>query len=326
MSIWLTELADVLRAGGVNVIELPGWQKAAYPKWGGFSQRPTHVMCHHTASNPGTDPKGDIAFITQTHPLKPICNLYLSRSGTYYVIAAGQVCTNGAGTSKAWNGGVPDDAMNHYAISIEAANNGVGEPWPYTQILAYIDGVAALCAGYGIPVEHVRAHHEWAPGRKIDPAGQSPYALGGAKWNMDQFRSDVNSAIDVLTTVSYPPTPTTPPPSSQEPEMRPLDPPHRVDTRVDNTPLQAGEIRRFAVMMGGSSVLANITVVPQNSAGGYLVAFNDAHDAPPNAASVNWNGNNITGNLAYVPTNGGWIKVMATQPCHVVIDTVGYTE
>lgn len=308
MTIFLTSLAEVLRHAGLPVVEEEGWKTAAFPKWGGYTQAPTHVMVHHTASNPGTDPTGDLYYIRVSNPLAPICNLYLSRSGIFYVVAAGQVCTNGAGSSKPWNGGVPDDAMNHYAISIEAANNGVGEPWPYDQTFNYVKGVAALCQAYDIPVDHVRAHFEWAPTRKIDPAGQSPYATGSAKWDMNHFRADVAKFL-----------------SEEGDEMKPLDPPYRTDTRDNNTPLKAGEIRRLAVMFGGTSVLVNLTVVPLNNEAGYLVAFNDVHDTPPKASNVNWGGGRITANTALVPTNDGWIKVMATQPCHLITDTQGYT-
>ena len=34
-------------------------------------------------------------------------------------------------------------------------------------------------------------HLEWAPGRKIDPAGPSRWAAGAASWNMAGFRTDV---------------------------------------------------------------------------------------------------------------------------------------
>lgn len=312
MSIWLTNLADVLRAAGLPVVEMPGWQAAAYPKYGGFIEPPSHVMVHHTASNPGTDPHGDLNYIINSHPLRPICQLYLSRSGTFYVVAAGRCCTNGAGSSAPWNGGVPDGQMNHHAIAIEAANQGTGERWPDAQIHSYVHGVAALCKAYNIPNKHVRAHHEWAPGRKIDPAGQSPYAVGSAKWDMNKFRADVAAVAT---------GPTTP----QEPEMQYLDPPHRIDTRVSGVPLKANVPQRFAVMMGGSAVLLNITAIPLNPNNGYVVAYNDTHDTPPNNSNVNFSGGKVIANLALVPTNQGWIKVMASQDCHLILDTQGFT-
>ena len=90
---------------------------------------------------------------------------------------------------------ISKDMMNMYALSVEAANDGVGEPWPAAQTNSLIAGTAALCYAYGISVEHVRAHHEWSPGRKIDPAGNSPWAIGANKWNMGAFRADLKAKL-----------------------------------------------------------------------------------------------------------------------------------
>ncbi len=57
-----------------------------------------------------------------------------------------------------------------------------------------ITGRAAICKHYSIPVDHVRSHFEWAPGRKIDPSGPSMWAASG-KWNMDEFREDVAASL-----------------------------------------------------------------------------------------------------------------------------------
>ena len=49
-----------------------------------------------------------------------------------------------------------------------------------------------MCDAYDLdPARDVVAHREWAPDRKIDPAGQSAYADGGASWDMNLFRHDV---------------------------------------------------------------------------------------------------------------------------------------
>ena len=188
MNIYLTDMADVLRTAGVRVMETPDWKTRAYPKWGGYTQMPTHVMVHHTASKASV--AADLNYILNT-PLSPIGNLYLDRGGTVWMVAAGQAVTNGKGSSAPWNGGVPDDEMNHWSISIEAANDGVGEPWPQAQTDAYVTLCAALCTAYRIPTNNVRGHFEWAPGRKIDPAGPSPWAVGKASWDMNRFRADV---------------------------------------------------------------------------------------------------------------------------------------
>ena len=41
----------------------------------------------------------------------------------------------------------------------------------------------------------MHSHFEWAPGRKIDPAGESDYATGAAMWDMDTFRVDVAALL-----------------------------------------------------------------------------------------------------------------------------------
>jgi len=81
--------------------------------------------------------------------------------------------------------------MNTRAVGIEAANNGVGEPWPVVQQDAYVALVAELEATYHIAPLACQLHATYAVGRKIDPAGPSRYATGSATWNLDAFRADV---------------------------------------------------------------------------------------------------------------------------------------
>ena len=209
-SHFLDSLATVCRAAGLVVHEVDGWPRRARGSGGYDSGRPTTVMVHHTASNPGSDPDGDVAYITSGSENAPIANLYLSRSGEVWVIAGGATNTNGSGSAP-WPGGCPDDQMNTHAIGIEAANNGVGEPWPHAQQTAYVALCGALCAAYDIGADLVRAHHEWAPGRKIDPAGQSMYASGSSSWQMPPFRDDVAAELH--------PQPTPPPTPEEDDDM-----------------------------------------------------------------------------------------------------------
>lgn len=188
-SRYLTDLAHVCRSLGVTVHEENGWQTRARSSGGYNSGCPTHVMCHHTASNPSSDGQSDVNYMCYGSENKPVANLYLSRKGHIWVMAGGCTNTNGKGHDN-WGGGVPNDSMNSYAIGIEAANNGVGEPWPMVQQNVYVMLVSALCSHYKIPNNNIRSHFEWAPDRKIDPAGQSDYATGSNKWNMDLFRFD----------------------------------------------------------------------------------------------------------------------------------------
>jgi hypothetical protein len=119
-----------------------------------------------------------------------MANLYLARDGAVWVLAAGATNTNGKGHDS-WMGGVPDDSMNLYAIGIEMGNNGSGEPYTAEQADVIVKLCATLCQQYNIPAGHVRGHVEWSPGRKIDPAGPSPWAPFGGTWDMAAFRASV---------------------------------------------------------------------------------------------------------------------------------------
>jgi hypothetical protein len=190
---YLTDLAQVLRSAGLTVIDVPGWQNRARSSGGYVNGRPTHLMLHHTASAARTDGQDDVNYIVNVAADRPITNLYLDRFGRFWACAAGATNTNGKGVDT-WGGGVPNDRMNEYAISIEMANNGVGEPYPQVQQDAVMRASIALCVRYRIPSEFVRSHFEWAPTRKIDVSGPSRWAAIG-KWNMGQYRSDVRLGI-----------------------------------------------------------------------------------------------------------------------------------
>ena len=210
----LLNLADVCRSALLHVVEVPGWRTRGRSNNSGYTPGlPTHVMVHHTATRPITDGQRDVDYIVSNAPYPPVSNLYLDRDGTVWVCAAGPSNTNGKG-SDWWGGGVPDNQMNTHAIGIEAANDGVGEPWPERQQLAYIELVAALCDLYDIPVGNVRAHHEWTT-RKIDPAGNSRWATGGNKWDMNRFRGDVFREL----AATSPDRPAPPLTTEDEPDM-----------------------------------------------------------------------------------------------------------
>lgn len=182
---YLTDLADVCRAAGVRVIEVDGWQTRARGSGGYDGNRPWCVMWHHTASD--TTPENDVAYIVTGCPDAPVANLYLARDGTVHVCAAGAANTNGKGGPFAVSRGtVPLDSMNTHAIGIEAANNGLGEPWPAVQIAAYFAVCNALTNVYGLAADDLATHAEWAPGRKIDPATAN--AVQGA-WHPSSINS-----------------------------------------------------------------------------------------------------------------------------------------
>jgi N-acetylmuramoyl-L-alanine amidase len=205
---FLTDLADVARTTGRPVVELNGWRtrtRGGDPN-GYAAGRPNHVMIHHTAESPVMDGRSSAEYQAFRSSTAPIANLYVDRTGTVWVMAAGPTNTNGRGSTSsrdgtaAWDGaGVADNTMNSHAIGVELANNGVGELWTRPLVETAVELTRALQAAYGIPTDRVRGHHEWTR-RKIDPAGPSPWATGRSSWNMNLFRAD-------LGTTPPPPTP-----------------------------------------------------------------------------------------------------------------------
>lgn len=126
-------------------------------------------MFHHTAS--ATSPENDVNYMCYGSPDAPLANLLLDRSGRVWVMAGGATNTNGkGGPFTVTRGTVPKDSMNTYAVSIEAANNGVGEPWPRPQIDAYFALSLMLSERLGLQPTDICEHNVWAPDRKIDPA------------------------------------------------------------------------------------------------------------------------------------------------------------
>jgi hypothetical protein len=218
---YLTDLAAVAAGAGLTVHEEAGWQTRGRSS-GGYSTGPVGIVIHHTASPASWDGQKDVDYCTYQSDIRPICGLYLSRSGAVWVCAAG--ATNHAGSGGPV-GPVPQDGANSRMIGIEAGNAGTGaETWPTAQQDAYLTLVRALQAAYHLDPVLTIAHHEWvAPppttGRKIDPAGPSAWATGSASWDMTAFRSDVAASGPGGTPT--PPTPTPEPPQPEPPWVCP---------------------------------------------------------------------------------------------------------
>lgn len=211
-SRYLTDLADVLRGAGLLVQEVDGWQGRSRSSGGFDGDRPWCIMWHHTASN--TTPTNDINYICYGSPDAPLANLYLEQAGIVWVCAAGGTNTNGKGQAMPMSKGtVPADSMNTHAIGIEAANDGLGEPWPQVQIDAYFAVNNALAAAYGLQTGDCSTHHAYAQDRKIDPATaaavQGPWqpasVTTSGTWSLDDIRQE---AAFRAAPAPQPPTPT----------------------------------------------------------------------------------------------------------------------
>jgi len=216
-------------------IPLTGLPHAYYAGWetrsrstGGFDKI-LGVCIHHTASN--TSPDSDMNYMWNGSPDRPVGNIYLARDGTIWVGTAGAANTQGkGGPLNCSRGTIPLDAGNKFMIAIEAANNGVGEPWPQVQIDSYVALVKQLCDHYGLNVDQdVYGHYDWVapscPGRKIDPAGPSPFGSVNANgtWDINLFRQAVSGGVVVpvpppVDPIPVPPKPIPPTPTPEPPQ------------------------------------------------------------------------------------------------------------
>lgn len=166
---YLTDLADVLRAAGLTVVEVDGWRDRARSS-GGYDGGPVAVFWHHTAS--AGDGASDAHYCTFVSDDRPVCNVVVGRDGVVHVCAAGATNTNGKGGPHTLPDGttIPADGANSRVIGMELSNGGTGQIYPVCQVDAAF-GVSLACArAYGLAADAVVTHAEWAPSRKIDPA------------------------------------------------------------------------------------------------------------------------------------------------------------
>lgn len=196
--LYLTELADWLRVAGLDVYEYQGWKTRARSS-GGYTDLPLCVMWHHTASPASWDGQKDADYIAENADIAPISNLYIDRSGTVWVIAAGATNTNGTGNSLIFSRGtVPMDCMNTHAVGVEMGNDGIGEPWPQVQVDAMFTVSNTVNAHCGNQPFDVSTHWFYAPGRKIDPARaesvQGPWqpkaCTSSGTWDLEDIQAE----------------------------------------------------------------------------------------------------------------------------------------
>lgn len=169
-ALWLP---DVLRAAGLDVEVVPGWEKRG--------KEPTEWLCqvfHHTASNrrSGNAPALDICTNGRGGPspvVGPLCNAVVGRNGTWFITASG--AANHPGVSTIPHRGGISSGVKYYALGWECENDGIGEPWPASQLASIETGEAAVAdhLGWRLDTSEVFGHKEIArpKGRKIDPTG-----------------------------------------------------------------------------------------------------------------------------------------------------------
>jgi len=215
-ALWLP---DVLRSAGLNVIETDGWQTRG-KELDGIEG----VVSHHTASPPLSTLSTNLSVVTNGNGVAPgpIAQLLLWRTGTFYAVASGKANHAGAGGPWGWLPLSPPGQLstaNARTIGIEAVNSGVGEPWAPEMIDAYERGIAAILRYLGQGVDRALTHHEWAPSRKIDPAGPTGGLVAtlpkSQTWDGNAWRARIAAH---LTPPSPPVVVPTPPPTQQTSE------------------------------------------------------------------------------------------------------------
>lgn len=163
--MYATWLARELRAAGVPVVEVDGWATRTR----GTLRATRWVTWHHTGTPRSvwsTRPDATLNVIINGRAgvRGPLSNLYQSRDGTFYVVAAGRCNHAGRGS---WPGllGSSD------SIGIEVESDG----YSYTSAQRrWWPAVNAMFVRRGIPVSLHLDHKEWAPGRKWDRGSISP--------------------------------------------------------------------------------------------------------------------------------------------------------
>ena len=167
-----TWLAEVLRASGCRVVELPGWQTR-----GVDLTRIEGVVYHATVTGPNW-PDDNVAWLLRDGRPDlsgPLSQLGLSRNLTWYVIAAGKAHHNGYGR---WG---------NQSIGVEEFNlNGLNGQFEPFQEAEAARGIGAILRYLHMPASRVEGHKEQDPGRKSDPVGV----------DMTAFRVRVQQHID----------------------------------------------------------------------------------------------------------------------------------
>jgi hypothetical protein len=195
---YLTGMADVLEAAGLELVLYDGWETRARSSGGYADGRPWCVLWHHTASR--TTPANDVYYMVYGSPDAPVANMLIDREGVVWLTAAGASNHAGKGGPEPLSRGtVPLDSMNLYAVGMEIANDGVGEPYPPAQLEAAFTASIALQQWLGLDKADAVTHAQWAPTRKIDPATAaaarptfSPGAINASgTWNLGDLRAEI---------------------------------------------------------------------------------------------------------------------------------------
>jgi len=201
VSVWLTDLADILRGAGVPVIEETykygphkgkSWKDVGYN--GAGLQTFSYILWHHDASPAGPSPGVLDWVMYDGFGAAPAAACWVcqgcngAHAPSWHVYAAG--LSNHAGTGGPWNPNtgdpyVPQNAMNMHSLGIEVDHN-YGESWggnlKQTQLDTLRLGTAAILKADNIPTTRVQRHLDWTNG-VID--GNPRFVTYGRKNDID---------------------------------------------------------------------------------------------------------------------------------------------
>jgi hypothetical protein len=158
-----TQLANRIRAMGVRVVEVDGWQSR-----GSDSYAPVGGIWHHTAGpSSGSTPSLGTCINGRPDVAGPLCNVMQSRepdgNDIAYVIASGKGNHGGEGSWRGVSG-------NSKFAGLEVEHTGVAPLGARKNISVRI--LAAMVQGFATE-EMCCQHSEYAPSRKIDIANDT---------------------------------------------------------------------------------------------------------------------------------------------------------
>lgn len=308
--MWLHNLPGILSNAGLDYGLWQGWETRSRSS-GGY-ERILGIGVHHDAGATGSSLNSRCQYAWENSSDRPIGALWLHTDGFVMIGAAGATNTQGkGGPRQCTRGTIPQDQGNLYTISIEASNNGVGEPWPTVMQDAYVDLVAALCDEFDLTPGDVFAHFEWT-NRKIDPAGNSRYATGGNKWNMDAYRGDVFAKL-------YGSTPEPPPSGGSVMTVNTwwADPPKRIANGVN-----IGTGKTVGINLNDKPAGCTVAITVDASEPGYLTVWS-GKQARPLVSNLTYAASpNITGQVDTLVNKDGFIQIYANGACKVWVDLI----
>lgn len=176
---YLTWLDDVLRAAGLAVDPVGGWEGAGRPSSTGAFD-PFGVLIHHTgatSSSARPAPSLNTCIYGRDDLPGPLCQLLIAYDGHVHLIAAGRA--NHAGQARA-SGPMPAGDGNAFYVGIECDYDGT-QRMSAVQYDTMVAAAAAIIGEFGVGADHVRGHKETSTTGKWDPGG----------YEMNDIRSDI---------------------------------------------------------------------------------------------------------------------------------------